>query len=102
MEHVRLQARGCVGHGMINASAIADTLQHLALRGHAHKAARLIGYVNVQYKEIGSERESTEKWGYEKLVALLREQLSEAEIGKLACEGTTWSEDRAVEEALKV
>ncbi len=48
------------------------------------------------------EREATEKWGYEKLVAALREQLSEAEIEKLAPEGAAWSENQAVEEALKV
>jgi lipocalin len=29
-------------------------------------------------------------------------KLSDAEIEKLAAEGTAWSEDRAVEEALKV
>ncbi len=62
----------------------------------------LIGYVNVQYKETGSEREYTEKWGYDKLMAALRNQLSEAEIEKLAAEGAAWSEDQAVEKALKV
>ncbi|MGA9943736.1 MAG: tetratricopeptide repeat protein [Candidatus Cybelea sp.] len=85
-------------------SAVA--LQHLALllalRGEVNDAARLIGYVNVQFKELGNEREATEKWGYEKLVAALREQLSEAEIEKLAAEGAAWSEDQAVDEALKV
>ena len=35
-------------------------------------------------------------------MAALREQLSEAEIEKLAAEGAVWSEDQAVEEALKV
>ena len=53
-------------------------------------------------KELGYEREATEKWGYEKLMAALREQLSEAEIEKLAAEGAAWSEDQAVDEALKV
>ena len=89
-----------------NALLIAIALQHLALllalRGEVNDAARLIGYVNVQYKELGSEREATEKWGYEKLMAALHEHLSEAEIEKLAAEGAAWSEDRAVEEALKV
>ncbi|MFY9719949.1 MAG: hypothetical protein WAK16_09935, partial [Candidatus Cybelea sp.] len=65
-------------------------------------AARLVGYANVQYKELGSEREPTEKWGYEKLMATLREQLSDAEIEKLAAEGAAWSEDQAAEEALNV
>jgi haloacid dehalogenase-like hydrolase len=73
-----------------DALLIAIALQHfsllLALRGEVNDAARLIGYVNVQFKELGYAREATEKWGYEKLMA----------------EGAAWSEDQAVEEALKV
>ncbi|MGA8532974.1 MAG: tetratricopeptide repeat protein [Candidatus Tumulicola sp.] len=88
------------------AFGIAIALQHVALllglRGELNDAARLIGYVNLQYKELASEREATEKWGYEKLTAALHEQLSEAEIEKLAAEGAAWSEDRAVEEVLRV
>ncbi len=60
------------------------------------------GYVNAQYKELGIEREAPEKWGYEKLMAALHEQLSDTQIEKLAAEGAAWSEDQAVEEALKV
>jgi hypothetical protein len=74
----------------------------LALLGDVNGAARLIGYGNLQFKELGYEREITEKWGYDKLMTALREQLSETEIEKLAAEGAAWSEDRAVEEALKV
>ena len=85
-------------------SAIA--LQHFALlaalRGEVHSAARLIGYVDAQYNELGYQRESTERWGYEKLMAALRDHLSESEIEKLAAEGEAWSEDQAVEEALKL
>jgi len=84
----------------------AIALQHFALlgalRGEVRGAAQLIGYVDAQYKELGYEREGTEKWGYEKLMAALREQLSDAEIEKLAAEGAAWSEDQAVDEALKV
>ena len=89
-----------------DALRIAVALQHLALlwalRGEVNDAAQLIGYLNVQFKELGSEREATEKWGYEKLMAALHEQLSDALIEKLAAEGAAWSEDQAVEEALKV
>ncbi|HEY1681462.1 MAG TPA: adenylate/guanylate cyclase domain-containing protein [Candidatus Tumulicola sp.] len=85
------------------ALGIAIALQHiallLALRGEVSDAARLIGYVNLQYKELGSEREATETWSYEKLIAALHEPLSEAAIDKLAAEGATWSEDRAIEAA---
>ena len=84
----------------------AIALQHFALlgalRGKVRGAAQLIGYVDAQYKELGYEREGTEKWGYEKLMAALREQLSDAEIEKLAAEGAAWSEDQAFDEALKI
>jgi hypothetical protein len=85
---------------------IACALRHLALLAALQRqplgAARLLGYVDAQFKALGNEREATEKWGYDKLMAALREQLSEAEIGKLAAEGAAWSEDQAVEEALKL
>jgi hypothetical protein len=55
----------------------------LAMRGEVHESARLIGYVTAQLKEVASERETTEKWGYDKLMAALREQLSDAEIEQL-------------------
>jgi len=81
-------------------------LQHLAvlsgLGGDTTRPARLLGYVDAQYRELEMEREPTEKWGYNKLNAALREKLSENEVAKLAAEGAAWSEDQAVEEALKV
>jgi predicted ATPase/class 3 adenylate cyclase len=73
-----------------------------ALQGEVRNAARLMGYVNAQFKELRYERETTEKWGYEKLTVALREHLDEAEIEKLASEGAAWFEDQAVEEALKI
>jgi len=45
---------------------------------------------------------NTPKSGATKLTATLREHLSETEIERLAAEGAAWSEDQAVEEALKV
>ena len=87
------------------AAGVAIVLQHFALVGslcgQLHDAARLIGYVNVQYEKLGTQRESTEKWGYERLMVALRERISEAEIEKLAVEGAAWSEDHAVEQAMK-
>lgn len=89
-----------------DALMITIALQHfallMALRGEDHDTARLIGYVNLQFKELRIERQATEKWGYEKLMAALHEQLSDAQIEKLAAEGATWSEDQAVEEAMNV
>ncbi len=84
----------------------AVALQHLALLaamlGQAESAGRLLGYVNAQYQQLQLEREATEKWAYEKLLATLCEQVGEAELKELAASGETWSEDRAVEEALKI
>lgn len=56
-----------VQDALITAIALQHLALILALRGDVNDAAQLIGYVNLQYKELGYERESTEKWGYEKL-----------------------------------
>ncbi|HEY1655166.1 MAG TPA: hypothetical protein VGF86_08650 [Candidatus Tumulicola sp.] len=42
-----------------------------------------------------------EQQSYDKLMVTLSESFTEAEIAQLAAEGATWSEDQAVEEALK-
>ena len=85
---------------------ITVTLQHLALlaglAGECQRAAQILGYVDARYTELGNNREQTEQWGYDKLLVALRETLSEDEIAQLAAEGAAWSEDHAVEEALKV
>lgn len=85
---------------------LAIALQHCALlaalEGQRESAARLMGYVDLQYRALGTAREPTEKWCYDKLLASLREKLSDAEIEKLGTEGAAWSEDQAVEEALKL
>ncbi len=84
---------------------MAVALQHFALlgalKGRCRSAALLIGYVNRQFKQLELERETTEKWGFERLRAELQAQLAQGEIEELANQGETWSEDRAVEEALK-
>jgi tetratricopeptide (TPR) repeat protein len=85
---------------------IAIALQHLAvlaaLGGRARRGAQLLGYVHAQLAALGLQREPTEQWLFDKLMAVLRETLSEDEIATLAAEGAAWSEDQAVEEALKV
>ncbi|HXW51756.1 MAG TPA: adenylate/guanylate cyclase domain-containing protein [Candidatus Acidoferrales bacterium] len=84
----------------------AIAVQHLgliaAMAGQESHAAQLLGYVDAQFKAFGYQREFTEQWSYDKLKAALSERLSDAEIEKLAAEGAAWSEDQAVEEALKV
>jgi hypothetical protein len=79
-------------------------LQHLALlatlRGNGRAGARLVGYVNRQFDELGLQREMTEAWGYDRLASALRAQLGEAEVAELGQLGASWQEDRAVQEAL--
>jgi predicted ATPase/transcriptional regulator with XRE-family HTH domain len=105
-------ARDSAREGLRLAGQIQDeqwaaiALQHLALLaaldGDSRRAAQLVGYVNALFDQIGTQRQSTEQWGYDKLLATLRGKLSEGEIKNLAPEGAAWSEDHAVEEALKV
>jgi predicted ATPase/DNA-binding CsgD family transcriptional regulator/predicted negative regulator of RcsB-dependent stress response len=79
-------------------------LQHLALvdarRGDFSRAARLLGYVNVQFAILGLERGYTEKWGYDELMLVLRKHFLETELEALVADGAAWSEDQAVVEAL--
>lgn len=85
--------------------SLINSLQHYALLGalggQFNKAARLIGYVDRQYEQLGAQRDISERWGYEKLMVTLRERLSQADIDAFAAEGSNWPEDRAVEEALR-
>jgi predicted ATPase/class 3 adenylate cyclase len=88
------------------AMIVPVAIQHIALiaalRGQLRTSAQLAGFVDAQFKTLIQQRQPTEQWGYDKLMAALRGQLSEAEIEKLGAEGAAWSEDRAVEEALKI
>ena len=54
----------------------------------------MLGYVDAQYTALGTLREPTEQWGYDKLMAALRETLGAEEIATLGAEGATWSEIR--------
>jgi len=84
----------------------AYAMQHLAViqaqQGGRRDAARLLGYVDEAIRKSEFKREPTEKWSYEKLMGLLREQLSDDEIKALAAEGAGWTDDQAVVEALKI
>ncbi len=105
-------ARESVGEGLREARraqeelSLAFALQHLALLaalgGDAQRAAQLLGYVDAQCDRLGTKRGATDQWVYGKLLATLRDTLSEGEIDKFAAEGAAWSEDQAIEEALKV
>jgi predicted ATPase/transcriptional regulator with XRE-family HTH domain len=86
--------------------SLAIALQHLALiaalANDTQCAVLLLGYVDTQYDKLGMNRQYTEQWGHDKLLTTLREVLNDSEIKRLAAEGAAWSEDQAIEEALRV
>lgn len=85
---------------------ISVACQHLALIaalcGRLQKAARILGFVNAQYEELGLQREYTEKWSFDKLIALLSGGLTDNEMGTLLSEGATLPWEQAVDEALRI
>jgi predicted ATPase len=83
---------------------VAFTVQHLAAiaRNDRARAARLLGYADARLTVLEVARWHTERQEYDKLLPTLRDALGEDELAKLMAEGAAWSEDRAVEEALKV
>jgi len=92
-----IDARGAGGK-------LEQALQHLALLSSLddddHRAAKLLGYVDAQFNAQGYSREPTERWGYEKLVPMLRAKLSADEIAELSAVGSAWSQEEAMREAL--
>ncbi len=89
-----------------NEGRVAESIESVALVAatgdDAQRAARLLGYVDAQYGRSGQQRTITAKGIYDKLLAALREKLPDTEMEALVADGATWSEDQAVEEALKV
>ena len=94
-------ARQAQNEGLV-ASSLELFALLAALEDDAQRAARLLGYVDAQYGRIEQQRTLTGKGLHDKLLAALRETLSEDKIEALAADGAAWSEDCAVEEALKV
>jgi predicted ATPase/DNA-binding XRE family transcriptional regulator len=83
---------------------IAIALQHLALiaalDGDTRCAAQLLGYVNARFDQLEVQREPTEQWLYEMLLAALHESLDEHQVTSLTAEGGMWDEEQAVEAAI--
>jgi len=84
---------------------IAIVLQHFALlgalRGDVEYAAHLVGFIDERFRVLSYERERTERWCLEKLMATVRERLTQPEIDRLETEGAAWTEDRAVQQAME-
>jgi predicted ATPase/class 3 adenylate cyclase len=88
-----------------NETQILHAIQLLAfttaLGGGAERAARLVGFVGAKYKELDEPLDATGRWSWDKLSGSLRSQLVEIKLNALAAEGAAWSDDQAVDEALK-
>jgi predicted ATPase/DNA-binding CsgD family transcriptional regulator len=88
-----------------NAWNIAVALQHLALiaalDGRWECGALVLGYVNARYKALALEREPTEQWAYERLMAALGDGLTDGEITRLDLEGSALAEDEVTDAALQ-
>jgi len=94
---------------------LAFTVQHIAaiagLRptldaARAHddrtRTARLLGYANACLAALDVARWYTEQQEYDKLLPALRDALGDDELAKLMTEGSTWTEDHAIAQAMFV
>jgi non-specific serine/threonine protein kinase len=80
----------------VNSIHEADHRQNLA------RSAHLIGFIDDRFCQIASTRQRTEQKEYEEVLVILREAFGEEEAARLMHEGKTWSEDRAVAQALEI
>ena len=65
-------------------------------------AARLMGYAESRSPEKGGEQAEYGEVVREWIGPILSERLNETDLSEFVAQGETWSEDRAVEEALKL
>ena len=81
------------------ASWLVTVLEHhavfAALRGANERAAELFGYTSAMYRKLGQVREGTERYGFERLSALLTERYGDELPGRLAS-GAQLSEREAL------
>jgi predicted ATPase/class 3 adenylate cyclase len=94
--------------------ALPFALQHLAaiaaLRASTgapiiedrRRAARILGYVDARLAALEALREYTEQQEYDAMLLALRKAIGEDDLLKLMTEGSTWSEDQAVADAMSI
>ena len=84
---------------------------HMALENHAllaallldhERAAALVGFTEAQYGSRGEVRQYTERYGYERLMALLREVYSAHELACRMNEGACLTEEQALAHAAAI
>jgi predicted ATPase/DNA-binding SARP family transcriptional activator len=115
-DEARVSAREALSaaHDRQLSAMLVFSLQHLAaisvlrpspdrqLAEDRRRAARLLGYVNARLATLEALREYTEQQEYDKMLPALRDVLGADECVKLMAEGSTWSEDQAVAEAMLI
>jgi predicted ATPase/class 3 adenylate cyclase len=84
---------------------------HMALENHAllaalladhERAAALVGFTDAAYGSRGEVRQYTERSGYERLIALLREVYSADELARRMNEGASLTEEQALAHAAAI
>jgi tetratricopeptide (TPR) repeat protein len=85
-------------------AAIAASLEsvNMPVIEDRRRAARLLGYVDTCLATLEAFREYTEQQEYDVILSVLREALGADQLARLTTEGSTWSEDQAVTEAMLV
>ena len=81
-------------------------IQHLAYvaaqRGDYATAARLAGFVDARFVQMDEPRQRTEQMLYDRLMSVLREHLSDAELTAYVKAGAAITEELAIAEAVSV
>ena len=68
-----------------------------AIEGRYPEAAQLNGFVDIRYRRSGEIRERTEQQIYDRLLEILAANLTTDNVSAFATEGSSWSEDHAVD-----
>jgi tetratricopeptide (TPR) repeat protein len=87
---------------ILTAVAVEHLAQVAAETGDPERAARLLGYADAVYRELGYVREPTERRGYEHALELIRAALPEDRIASLLAAGEAMDQEAAVAAALAI
>lgn len=72
-----------------------------AYREHL-RAARLLGFVDARFEQIGRLRDHTEQQEFDKIVAALQLKFDRGQLAQLFAEGKAWNDDEAEAVALEI
>jgi predicted ATPase/DNA-binding SARP family transcriptional activator len=95
----------CLSFALARFSAIAALRPHRNAEDAKHdrmRAARLLGYAYADPKSEFRAWEYTEQREYGKAISALRDALGANELARLIQEGSAWSEDQAIAEAMLI